>query len=412
MKAEIISIGSELLLGQIVNTDAQYISQELARLGIGVYYHTVIGDNRQRLLEMLETASNRSDIIVTTGGLGPTMDDITKETISEFLDLEMALDETSLDAIKCYFQRVNRPMNEANIKQAKFPKGAIVLPNDRGTAPGTLIKHRNTSYLVLPGPPHELIHMFENYALDYLKEYIDGVIHSRVIRIYGMGESTVEETIHDILESQTNPTIAPLATRGEMSLRITAKTDNDTDPRGLIEPIENEIMGRLGDVVYGFDEDTLEGVLIDRLIENNKTIAVAESCTGGYIANLLTNIPGASQVFQEGLVTYSNEAKMRNLQVSKETLDQWGAVSSETASEMLLGLLENTGADIGIAVTGIAGPGGATADKPIGLVYIAVGSKEDNLVKQYNFTGNRTRIKQSTAKSALDLVRRQLKNIY
>lgn len=412
MNAEIISIGSELLLGQISNTDAKYISQELAQIGINVYYHTVIGDNRQRFLEMLEMASSRSDLIITTGGLGPTMDDITKETISEFLDVDMVLDEDSLESIECYFRKMNRPMSETNIKQAMFPKGAIILPNDRGTAPGALIKDGETSYLILPGPPHELIHMFENYALNYLKEYSGETIHSRVIRIYGMGESAVETSIRDILASQNNPTIAPLATRGEMSLRITAKTSKDADPKELIEPVEQEILMRLGDVVYGFDSDTLEGVLVRQLIEQNKTIAVAESCTGGYIASLLTNIPGVSQVFKEGFVTYSNEAKIRSLGVSKATLDKWGAVSRQTAFEMVDGLLRKTGADIGIAVTGIAGPGGATPDKPIGLVYISVGSKDDIDVRKYNFNGDRLRIKQSTAKAALDMARRQLNSPY
>lgn len=412
MNAEIISIGSELLLGQIPNTDAQYISQKLAQIGIDVYYHTVIGDNRHRLLEILKTASQRSDIIITTGGLGPTLDDLTKETVSDFLGLDMELDEDSLASIRCYFEQMNRPMSDENIKQAMFPKGAIILPNDRGTAPGALIIDRETSYLILPGPPHELIHMFEKYALPYLKEYSDETIYSRVIKIYGMGESAVEEKIRDILEDQHNPTIAPLAGHGEVSLRITAKTSRNTDPKELIDPIEKEIRKRLGDVIYGTDDDTLEGVLVEQLIEKNKTIAVAESCTGGYITDALTNIPGASQVFRESFVTYSNDAKVKRLGVSKRTLDRWGAVSSQTAYEMVHGLLKETGADIGVAVTGIAGPGGATLNKPIGLVYIGVGTSHGIDVKEYKFNGDRLKIKRSTAKTALDMARRQLNSSY
>lgn len=412
MKAEIISIGSELLLGQISNTDAQYISQKLAQIGIDVYYHTVIGDNRQRLLETLDIASKRSDITITTGGLGPTMDDLTKETVSDFLGLDMELDEDSLESIHCYFRSMDRPMSDINIKQAMFPKDAIILPNDRGTAPGALIKDNGTSYLILPGPPHELIHMFEKYALPYLREYSDEVIYSRIIRIYGMGESAVEERICDILENQHNPTIAPLASQGEVSLRITAKTSRDANPKELIDPIEQKIQNRLGDVVYSTDNETLEEVLVKQLLKKNKTIAVAESCTGGHITDCLTNIPGASQVLSESFITYSNNAKKKRLGVSENTLKDSGAVSRQTAYEMADGLLKTTDADIGIAVTGIAGPGGATLNKPVGLVYIGVGSCNGIDVKKYNFNGDRLKIKQLTTKAALDMARRQLNSYY
>ncbi|HHW70452.1 MAG TPA: competence/damage-inducible protein A [Clostridiales bacterium] len=408
MKAEIINIGSELLLGQIANTNAQYISEQLAKIGIDVYYHTVIGDNKDRLLEMLKIASKRSDIIITTGGLGPTMDDLTKETIAEFLRLDMVLDKVSLDKIEHYFQKTKRDMPNKNIKQALFPKDAKILPNQFGTAPGAIIEDKNNTYIMLPGPPHELIYMFDTYVYPYLKKYSNHIIYSRVLKVCGMGESTVEEKIKDLLTEQDNPTIALLATQGEVLIRLTAKVEKNIDPGKFIYPIEHEIKKRLGDFIYGIDNQTLEEVLIKRLIEKNKTIAVAESCTGGLISNLLTNIPNASQAFIEGFITYSNEAKIKRLGVNPSTLKKWGAVSKKTAAEMAKGVLNTTNADIAIAVTGIAGPGGATSTKPVGLVYIAVGSGEQINVDECHFTGDRLRIKNLTAKTALDKARRYL----
>ena len=245
MKAEIISIGSELLLGQIANTDAQYLSKQLAQIGMDIYYHTVIGDNRQRLLKMLKIASKRSDIIITTGGLGPTMDDLTKETIADFLELDMVLDRASLNSIQCYFKKVNRPMNDENIKQALFPRGAKILPNHYGTAPGAIIEDKNNTYIILPGPLHELTHMFDLYVQPYLKKYSDDIIYSRVLKLYGMGESAVEEKLKDLLLEQSNPTIAPLASQGEVSIRLTAKVDKNTDPKKFILSTEQKIMQRL-----------------------------------------------------------------------------------------------------------------------------------------------------------------------
>ncbi len=408
MKAEIISIGSELLLGQIVNTDAQYLSKQLAQMGIDIYYHTVIGDNKDRLLEALNLASQRSDIIITTGGLGPTMDDITKQTIAEFLGVDMELDKKSLDSIRRYFEKRNRPMPDENIRQALFPKGSQILPNDCGTAPGAIIEANELIYIILPGPPHELAHMFDIHVSPYLIKYSNETIYSRVLKIYGMGESAVEEEIKDLIANQHNPTIAPLASQGEVSLRITAKVDKYTNPEKFIAPVEQEIRNRLGNFIYGVNDQTLEEVVVEQLSKKKKTIAVAESCTGGLITNLLTNVPGASQVIMESFITYSNEAKMRRLNVKKTTLDKWGAVSRQTAQEMLDGLIKVTSSDIGVAVTGIAGPDGGTPDKPVGLVYIAVGSLHSADIREYHFTGNRLRIKQLTAKAALNMVRWQL----
>lgn len=306
MNVEILAVGSELLLGQIANTNAQYISQRLSQLGINVYYHTVVGDNRKRMLEALKIASSRADIIITTGGLGPTLDDITKETVAEYLGLPLVLHQPSVDAIKEYFRSRNRICTQNNLKQAMFPEKAIVLKNSVGTAPGAIIEEDEKIYIILPGPPRELKPMFEKYVMPYLEGKSGEKIFSRVLRIYGMGESMVEEKVRDLLEKQQNPTIAPLASFGEVTLRLTVKCKRDQDPWPLIKPLEDEIRRRLGDAIYGVDDDTLESVVVDLLKKNDCTLATAESCTGGLIANRITNVPGASEVFLEGMITYSN----------------------------------------------------------------------------------------------------------
>ena len=313
MNVEILAVGSELLLGQIANTDAQYISQRLSQLGINVYYHTVVGDNRQRMLEALKIASSRADIIITTGGLGPTLDDITKETVAEYLGLPLVLHQPSVDAINEYFKSRNRICTQNNFKQAMFPEKTIVLKNSVGTAPGAIIEENGKIYIILPGPPRELKPMFDNYVIPYLEQKSGEKIFSRILRIYGMGESMVEEKVRDLLEKQQNPTIAPLASFGEVTLRLTVKCKRDEDPLPFIKLLEDEIRKRLGDVVYGADEDTLESVVVDLLKKNNSSLATAESCTGGLIANRITNVPGASEVFLEGFITYSNESKVKRL---------------------------------------------------------------------------------------------------
>lgn len=412
MDAEIIGVGSELLLGQIVNGDAQYLSQRLSQLGINVYYHTVVGDNNKRIQKALEIASNRVNLIITTGGLGPTMDDLTKEMVSEFLGLPLILHKPSSRAIEKFFIERKRDITSNNYRQAYFPEGAIILPNNHGTAPGAIVEHKEKVFIILPGPPGELQPMFDDFVIPYLESKSDEKITSRVLKIYGIGESFMEDKIKDILMDQTNPTIAPLAGISELTLRVTAKTSIDEDPYSLIEPVETIIKSRLGDVVYGVDDDTLEGVVVRLLTEFNKTIAIAESCTGGMIAERITSIPGASKVFHEGVVSYSNQSKIKRLLVSEETLAEYGAVSHQTAVEMVKGILDTTGADIGIGVTGIAGPEGGTLEKPIGTVYIGIGQKNESIeVKPYRFMGDRKRIQNSSASTALDLARRLLLNI-
>lgn len=365
-----------------------------------------------RVKQALAIAIERVDLIITTGGLGPTMDDLTKEAIAEFLGLRLIAHQPSIDALEAFFVKRGRTISKNNYKQAYFPEGSIVLPNSVGTAPGAIVEHNDKVFVILPGPPRELQPMFENHVIPYLEAKSDEKIVSKVLKIYGIGESVMEEKIQDILANQSNPTIAPLAGDSELTLRITAKTPRNHDPLALIQPLENRIRERLGDVIYGVNDDTLESVVVSLLTRSSKTIAIAESCTGGLIARRITSIPGASTAFVEGMVTYSNQSKIERLGVSKDTLNKYGAVSYETATEMLKGILKATGADVGIAVTGIAGPGGGTPDKPVGLVYIAIGDKNGYMkVQDYNLLGERTRVQQTASSIALDSVRRMLLNI-
>jgi len=405
MNAEIISIGSELLLGQIANTDAQFLSKQMSYLGIDVYWHTAVGDNRSRILEALRIAAERSDIIITTGGLGPTMDDLSKETVAEFIGLDLVVHEPSLKRIKDYFQSTGRIMTENNAKQALFPKEAIILPNDNGTAPGAIMEKDGKTYIILPGPPVELEPMFTNYVVPYLEGRTGSRIFSKVLRIYGIGESAVEEMIKDLLEHQSNPTIAPLAGAGEVTLRLTAKAGSQQRAMEMIQPIQDEIEKRLGNAVYGYDDDRMENIVLDLLRKRGLRLALAESCTGGHISNLLTNVPGSSDVLLESCITYSNEAKTARLLVSRDTLNSYGAVSAQTAIEMAEGIRKTSGADIGASVTGIAGPGGATPDKPVGLVYMAIAGPYGTKAMECRLPGNRLRVKSGAALRLLNWLR-------
>jgi len=405
MNCEIISVGTELLLGQIANTDAQYISQKLSELGINVYYHTVVGDNKQRLLEALNIAVKRVNLIITTGGLGPTVDDLTKEVVAEFLGLEMHIHEPSLEHIKEHFKRTGREVTDNNIKQALLPKGAIPIYNPNGTAPGAIIEHEKGIFVILPGPITELKPMFEKEVMPFLRKFSDYSIVSRVIRIFGIGESKVEEIIKDLLENQNNPTIAPLLGHGDVTLRITARVRNGEDANALIDPIEHEIKERLGNAVYGFNDDTMNSIVGRMLKERELKVAVAESCTGGLVSDKLTDIPGISLVFDRGMITYSNEAKIELLNVSEDTLRLYGAVSPQTAEEMALGALNHSHADIALSTTGIAGPDGGTSLKPVGLVYMALADKCGVYSTKHLFDGDRRKIKEMAALTALNLLR-------
>ena len=408
MKCEIIAVGTELLLGNIVNTNAQYLSQKMADLGIDVFYQISVGDNMQRLSETIKTSLERSDIIVTCGGLGPTADDMTKEGVSEALGLKLLPDNASIKKIEGMFKLMNRPMTENNIKQGYIPEGATILENDNGTAPGVIVEKEGKIVIMLPGPPRELHPMFENKVLPYLRTKVNSVIRSRMLRVIGIGESTIEDMLKEIFKNQTNPTIAPYAKEGEVHLRITAKRDTAEEADRLIAEMEKRVKSILGENIYGYDEESLEEAVLKLLQEKKMTLSLAESCSGGLIANRLTDIPGASASFMGGIVSYSNNAKIDILGVKEDTINKYGAVSSQTAEEMAIGTKKINKTDIGVSVTGIAGPEGGSEQKPVGLCYIGIAIGDTVKVHKMNFNGNRKKIKWSTSNMALDLLRREL----
>lgn len=411
MKAELISVGTELLLGDIINTNAQYIARRLADIGIFVYYQTVVGDNPQRLKEAYDIAFKRSELVITTGGLGPTKDDLTKEIAARYFNRKLLLDMDSLQKIETFFKNTNRTMTENNRKQALFPEGSKILPNPNGTAPGCIIKEGKKIIIMLPGPPKEMAPMFEASVMPYLEQFQDCVLVSKVLRVLGLGESLMEDKIKDIIDSQTNPTIAPYAKEGEATLRITARGRDKKEAEVIMAPVEKKIRDRLGDNIYGVGNTSIDEVVAKELIKRKLTIALAESCTGGLLAYRLVRNPGVSAVLIEGDVTYSNDAKMRRLNVRKETLGKFGAVSEQTALEMVQGIVKSSNADIGISVTGIAGPEGGTAEKPVGLVYVGLYIKGKTMVRKFNFSGNREKIQNRTVMNALDWLRRELEHM-
>ena len=411
MKAEIITVGTEILLGDILNTNCRYLSRELAAMGIEMYYQITVGDNEERLLKTLEESLNRSDIVICTGGLGPTEDDITKEVCAKYFGYELELHKPSLDAMIERFKHMNRVPTKNNEKQAYFPKEAYILKNDNGTAPGCIMEKEGKMIVVLPGPPREMESMFENYVKPYLSKLTDDVIESEVLRIIGVGESKVENDILDIIDSQTNPTIATYAKGYECTLRITAKAKSVEEAKELIKPMSDEMKRRFGQSLYATGEASIEEVVSKMLVENNLKIAVAESCTGGMVSASLINYPGISSVFMEGCVTYSNEAKMKSLGVKKETLDVYGAVSDNCAKEMASGVAARYNTNVGIATTGIAGPGGGTDEKPVGLVYFGIYINGKVITKKYVFNGDRQGIRERATRTILNDLRLELLNM-
>ena len=411
MKAEIITVGTEILLGDILNTNCRYLSRELAAMGIEMYYQITVGDNEERLLKTLDESLNRSDIVICTGGLGPTEDDITKEVCAKYFGYELGLHKPSLDAMIERFKHMNRVPTKNNEKQAYFPKEAYILKNDNGTAPGCIMEKEGKMIVVLPGPPKEMESMFENYVKPYLSKLTDDVIESEVLRIIGVGESKVENDILDIIDSQTNPTIATYAKGYECTLRITAKAKSVEEAKELIKPMSDEMKRRFGQSLYATGETSIEEVVAKMLVENNLKIAVAESCTGGMVSASLINYPGISSVFMEGCVTYSNEAKMKSLGVKKETLDVYGAVSDKCAKEMASGVAARYNTNVGIATTGIAGPGGGTDEKPVGLVYFGIYINGKVITKKYVFNGDRQGIRERATRTILNDLRLELLNM-
>ncbi|HRX57418.1 MAG TPA: competence/damage-inducible protein A [Eubacteriales bacterium] len=408
MVAEIVSVGTELLMGQVVNTDAQYIASRLAPLGLQVYYHTTVGDNVKRLTAVVHQAVERSDVVVFTGGLGPTDDDLTKETVAAALGLTVEPIPEEVERLKAYFTSHGYQMTPNNLKQASFPKGALILRNEFGTAPGCIMSAGGKTAVLLPGPPRELFPMFSNHVMPYLEKLSGAKLYSRELRIFGMGESSVTYQLKDIIEEQTNPTVAPYVKTGEVTLRVTALCRNDEEGEALARPVIDEIVARLGDVVYSTVGESLPETCARMLTDDGATLAVAESCTGGMIADELVAIPGCSKFLIEGCVTYSDAAKVKRLGVKEETLKKFGAVSEECAAEMAQGMLKTSGADYALATTGFAGPDGGTEQAPVGTVFIAIAGRSGVAVKRLSLHGERARIRLGAALNAFDLLRREL----
>ena len=407
---ELISVGTEILLGDILNTDAQFLSIELARLGISVIHQSTVGDNRERLLAQLKEAADRSDIIILSGGLGPTPDDLTKEVCCEFFGKKMFLHEPTVERIKTYFSTKGMEMAQNNLKQAMLPKDCVIFPNDNGTAPGMAIEKDGVHILVLPGPPRELKPMFRNCAVPYLMQFSDRIIVSHNIRTFGIGESLMAERVNDLFDAE-NPTVAPYAKDGEALLRVTAMARTKEEAENLCEPVINEIKNRLDGFVYGVDYTCIEEAVIEKLKEKHMKVATADSCTGGLIAKRITDVPGASEVFDCGIISYANEIKHRVLGVSEDDLNKYGAVSEPVARQMAQGALKVSGADIAVSVTGIAGPDSDSTNKPVGLVYIGLADRDNVWVRELRTSRkDRSYNRYVSASNALNMIRLYIDN--
>ncbi|MBE6563958.1 MAG: competence/damage-inducible protein A [Ruminococcaceae bacterium] len=402
--AEILCVGTEILIGDIINTNAAYISTRLAEMGINQYHQEVVGDNPDRLRYYLKNALDRADCIIMSGGLGPTYDDLTKETVADLMGRELHMHERSLQRLESYFAGRKIKMTDNNRKQAMIPDGSVVFDNDCGTAPGMAVEdeERGKIVILLPGPPRELHPMMDNAVIPYLSQFTESVFFSRNINIFGMGESTVASIVDDIMQTSENPTVAPYAKDSEVRLRVTAKgSDKEACASLCDEMIERIRQTEVGACIYGVDT-SLEEALVARLKEKGLKIAVAESCTGGMVSKTITDVRGSSAVFDGGVISYANEVKQQLLGVSAHTLETYGAVSEQTAMEMAEGVKKRMNADIGIALTGIAGPDGGSEEKPVGLVYIGVSGKAGTFAKELRIRNNgRDYIRVSATKNAL-----------
>lgn len=411
MIAEIVCVGTELLLGNIVNTNAAFLAEKCAGLGLDMYHQSVVGDNAERIRDTILQALERSDIVILCGGLGPTQDDMTKEIAAGVMEMELTEDTHTRRRIQKYFDHVQKKkagavITDNNWKQAMVPKGAVVLDNENGTAPGLILNKNEKIMILLPGPPNELIPMFEDQVTPYLKKIQPEVICSTMVKICGLGESYVEDAIRDMIAAQTNPTIATYAKTGEVHLRVTAKADSEKEANKLIKPIVRELKLRFGGKIYTTDEKkTLEECVVDLLKDRKLLLSTVESCTGGALAARIINVPGASEVLKQGFVTYSNKAKRRFTMVKKSTLKEEGAVSAKTAKEMAKGVIKEGACDVSISVTGLAGPDGGTKEKPVGLVYIGCCYKGKTSVREFCFNGNRAKIREQAVVQGLVLLR-------
>lgn len=421
MKAEIISVGTELLLGQTVDTNAAHIARSLAGLGFSLYRKTTVGDNRARLATVVREALERADVVITSGGLGPTEDDLTKETVAEVLGIHLVESPEVLSDIEGFFASRGTRMTANNRKQALVPEpsSGTFFRNAVGTAPAVVFESGKKRVICLPGVPREMAYLINSGVEPYLRAYLTRngageVIVSRIIRTIGIGEASLEERILDLACEGVNPTVAVYASEGECQIRVTACAREEKEAWMLIEPVEKELEARLGRSIYGYDDDTLEVVVARRLISAGARLSVAESCTGGLICGMLTGVPGSSSFLERGIVTYSNSAKRDELGVDESTLRVHGAVSRETAVEMACGVVRTARADLGLSVTGIAGPGGGSADKPVGLVYFCLADTEKTSVitARMMFGGDRRSVRTRACKFGLDLLRRHLEDAW
>ena len=414
MVTELIAVGTEILLGNIVNTNSAYLSEKCAELGLAVYYQSVVGDNPDRMKSVIKTALDRSDVIILTGGLGPTEDDLTKEITAEVMGFPLVEDAHTKELMEAYLQEYEknnpqRRITKNNYKQTMVPKDSIVMDNHNGTAPGLIMEKKGKTAILLPGPPNEMIPMFEESVYPYLRKKQPEIIYSRMVKISGIGESQVAEEIQDLIEKQTNPTIAPYAKTGEVHLRVTAKAEDEKKCKEMIKPVVRELKKRFGKNVFATKEDkTLEEAVVDLLKEKNMTLSLAESCTGGAVAARIVNVPGASEVLMCGYVTYTNRAKRECLGVKKSTLKKEGAVSAKCAKEMAKGGAKAAKTDVCLSVTGLAGPGGGTEETPVGTVFMGCTCAGRTTTREFHFTGNRSRIRGQAVAQALTFIRDSL----
>lgn len=406
MKAEIIAIGTELLLGQIVNTNAQYLSKGCADLGINVYFQTVVGDNLQRIKQSFETARQRADLIICTGGLGPTQDDLTKDALAEFLGRTLYIHQPSMDKIEQVFASRGMEMVASNSRQANLLVDSEPLTNDTGLAIGAALTHEGTHYVLLPGPPKEMKPMFDNYTRSWLQARLTGVLplYSKMLKFAGIGESSLEHQLIDLIDGQQDPSIAPYAKEGEVTIRLTTRAAGAEEGFAKIANVEKKIRERLGEYIYADEDVSMEQTLVRLMSERGFTLSTAESCTGGLLSEMLTAVTGSSSMFRGGVVCYSNELKHVMLGVPMELLegdDAPGAISAETAGRLAEGALERANSDFSLAITGVAGPS-TSEGKPVGLVFIGLAERgKDVVTHQLQLSGGREMIRLKAAKAAL-----------
>ncbi|GHU74005.1 putative competence-damage inducible protein [Clostridia bacterium] len=411
MVAEILCVGTELIFGNIVNTNARFVAQKLASVGADMEFQTVVADSEEYLKKALEVALSRSDVVITVGGLGPTSDDLTKETCAAYFNKEMILDNKTLDDIKAYFKKRKITYTDNNSRQAKFPKGAKIIRNENGTAPGCAIEENGKLIIMLPGPPSELEPMFIKEVIPILSKRSNSSYNSKTLRMYGLSESAVEEAVKKVIDMKGNPYVATYTQEGEVHLRITSKADNASIARQTTDNAAKILQELFDQNIYSVDDRSLEETVVATLLKKHLTIACAESCTAGLFTAKFGSCSGVSAVLKEGVISYSNYSKVSRLNVSRITLETYGAVSPQTAEEMAIGVVQNLNANVGVGITGIAGPNSDNTHKPVGLVYIAVFYDNNTTIREYHFQGDRDKIRSGAVTAALDLVRRVINGI-